>query len=112
MTAQNRLMGTFLKGYLYKNAVHDTRELLKRQAKMRGFDRAHLLRRMGLAQRSSFWGLGISCFCLGIVCGGAAALAFAPKPGGELRGEMKDRAMTMFGKAKEKASETRSQFVS
>ena len=33
----------------------------------------------------------LGTFCLGLVVGGAAALIFAPKPGSELRDDLRDR---------------------
>ena len=64
------------------------------------FDPDDVLRYVGLTTykpaRSSFAGIG--AFVIGCTVGGIAALLLAPKPGTELRTEVKDKAMGYLGK--------------
>jgi hypothetical protein len=66
----------------------------------RDFDPDEMLRYVGLTTykpvRSSFAGIG--AFVIGCAIGGIAALMLAPKPGVELRTDVKDRAMGYLGK--------------
>lgn len=127
MSATSKLMSSVLKGYLYQNAARDARKLIRRAQKFDyeklarrlelrklikaareiDLDRDSLLHRVGLTDyrpgRAAFGGFAL--FTLGALAGGVAALAMAPKPGEELRSEVKDRAMTLFGKAQEKAGQ-------
>jgi len=64
------------------------------------FDADDVLRYVGLSTykpvRSSFAGIG--AFVIGCAVGGIAALLLAPKPGTELRTDVKDKAMGYLGK--------------
>lgn len=127
MTATRKLMSSVLKGYLYQNAARDARKLIRRAqkidyeklmrqlelrkllmaAKNIDLDRESLLHRVGLTDYRPGKALigGIALFSVGVITGGVAALAMAPKPGEALRTELKDRAMSLFGKAEERAGQ-------
>ena len=65
------------------------------------------LHKVGLGRyrpaRSAFGGFGV--FVIGAAVGIAAGLAFATRPGVELRADLKDRARTLLGEAEVKADE-------
>jgi gas vesicle protein len=47
----------------------------------------------------------ISLFLLGGIVGAAVGLALAPKPGAELRSQVKDKALNLFDQVKNKAQD-------
>jgi hypothetical protein len=93
-----KMLKTMFKAYMYRNILGDARRFARRNFKNMHVDSDHWLHRVGLARytpvRSSIG--GISLLLLGGVAGAVVALAFAPKPGNELRSQMRDRAMKMF----------------
>jgi hypothetical protein len=129
MTAKSKLLGSVMKGYLYRNAARDARKLIKhakdvdyekllRQIELKKLvkaarnldldrERIRLLHRVGLTDyspgKATFASLGLVAF--GALAGGVAALAMAPKKGEELRSEVKERAQTLFHRASERSSE-------
>ena len=83
---------------LARKIINDLPKFAKNQ--WDDFDADDVLRYMGLTTykpaRSSFAGIG--AFFIGCAVGGIAALMLAPKPGTELRTDVKDKAMNYLGK--------------
>jgi hypothetical protein len=129
MATQSKLMKSVLKGYLYQHAARDAQKLLSRAQDVDferlarrlelkklvksarnldlDFDRERLLHRIGLAPHrpGQHAAAGIGLFAIGLLAGGACALALAPKKGEELREDVKLRAKNLMGRAQEKFPE-------
>jgi hypothetical protein len=106
-----KTFSVLLKSYLYKNAINDAWKFIRKNAKDLDidwdFDRERWLHKVGLAEYEpgkAFFG-SVSFLIIGALAGGVAALALAPKKGEELRTEVKDRAMMLFNRSSEKASQ-------
>jgi hypothetical protein len=99
------ILGGFTKTYLYSNLARDAAKLWNRTVGEADFDfnKEALLRRVGLETRSPAKGLGM--LLLGAAIGAVVGLALAPKPGSELRSEVKDRALNLFDQAKNKVQD-------
>jgi hypothetical protein len=86
------------KAYVLKNFAKDAVDFVKDRVSDIEWDRESLLHRAGLASyrpgRAAFGTVGL--FALGIVVGGFLGMAFAPRPGSELRGQLRDRARKMM----------------
>ena len=100
------MMDTLYKTYLYKNLFQDVSKFVRKNLKNVDFDKEYWLHKAGLSSytpvRSSFG--GFSLLMLGAIAGAGIALALAPKPGAELRTEVKDRALKLLDKANERIS--------
>ncbi len=94
------------KTYLFSNLARDAVKLWNRlDLDLLDLDKERLLRKVGVvryapARRTAG---DISFFLLGALVGAAVGLALAPKPGAELRSEMKDKALNLFDQARNKA---------
>jgi len=99
----------FTKSYLYTNLARDAVRLWSRLSDMDlvDLDKETLLRKVGLAPYAPARRTAgdITFFLLGGLVGVAVGLALAPKPGAELRSEVRDRAMNLFDQAKNKVQE-------
>jgi hypothetical protein len=70
------------------------KRVLDQISSLRDVDRDDLLERLGLQERRSTFGIVASSFgifCLGALIGVGFGIAFAPKPGADLRNELSDR---------------------
>ena len=99
------------KGLLYKNWLeHKLTDELPRYSKDRwnDFDADDVLNLIGLAKsRPAATGLGVTgAFLLGAAAGTVVALMLAPKPGSDLRTDVREKAMNYLDKAKSTRSET------
>ncbi|MGQ0506491.1 MAG: YtxH domain-containing protein [Myxococcaceae bacterium] len=96
-----KLLSDIYRSYLFKNLVGDLSKLARKSLKNIDFDRDAWLHKAGLTTyrpgRSVLSGSGL--FLLGIVAGGAAALAFATKTGPEFRADVADKARDLIDKA-------------
>jgi hypothetical protein len=95
------MLDTLYKGYVLKGAVKDMASFVKENVSDMEWNKNYWLRKVGLSTYSpgrSVFG-GFSLLILGAAVGAVAALAFAPKPGPQLRAEVKDKAMTFMNKA-------------
>ncbi len=103
------IVGGFTKSYLYTHLARDAVKLWNRlgDLDLMDIDKEALLRKVGVvpyapARRTAN---DITFFLLGGIVGAVVALALAPKPGVELRNEVKDRAMSLFDQARNKAQD-------
>ena len=100
------MMDTLYKTYLYKNLFQDVSKFVRKNLKDIDFDKEYWLHKAGLSSytpvKSSFG--GISLLLLGAIAGAGIALVLAPKPGAELRTDVKDRALKLLDKANERMS--------
>ncbi|MBI3182321.1 MAG: YtxH domain-containing protein [Myxococcales bacterium] len=100
-------MERLYKGYLYRNIFRDAKRFVRKQVRNIEFDRDYWLHKVGLTTYSPTKTAlgGISLLLLGGVAGALLGLALAPKPGAQLRTEVKDRAMKLFERAGAPAQE-------
>ena len=93
------MLDKLLKTYMLQNAVKDAVKFVGKQAKNIDFDADDMLHRVGLSRYKpggvTFGGFAI--FCAGACIGAVAAMLIAPKPGVQLRMDLKDRAKKYFG---------------
>jgi hypothetical protein len=96
-------IGNAYKAYVLKNLVQDVSKFVGRTVRNIDFDKEAWLNRAGLTTYSPVRDTlgGLSLFVVGLIAGGALGLALAPKPGVELRREVKDRAMDLINKGTE-----------
>jgi hypothetical protein len=76
------------------------KKVLDALSDLREVDRDDVLSAIGLQQRSSALGMALSTvgiFVLGALVGAGLGLAFAPKPGAELRNELGERVRRRSG---------------
>jgi hypothetical protein len=103
------IVGGFTKSYLYTNLARDGVKLWNRlgDLDLMDFDKERLLRKVGVVPYSpaSRTASDITLFLLGGIVGAIVGLALAPKPGVELRNDVRDRAMHLFDQVKNKAQE-------
>ena len=99
----------FTRSYLYTNLARDAVKLWNRlgDLDLGDFDKEALLRKLGVVSYSPARRTAgdLTFFLLGGIVGAAIGLALAPKPGAELRSEVKDRAMNLFDQVKNKAQD-------
>ena len=97
------------KAYVLKNFAGDAIDFVKdRVGDMDiDIDTERWLHKVGLERykpgKSMFGGFGV--FVIGAAVGIVAGLAFATRPGVELRADLKDKARTLFAEAEIKADE-------
>lgn len=107
------VMGTMYKAYIYKTLYRDVSRFLKRTFDDidLDLDKKALLHKVGLAPYSPVKKTigGLSFFLLGAVIGTALGAMLAPKPGVELRQEVKEKAMDLLGRSVETPTERRVQ---
>ena len=103
MNRMSMLMKGVTKSYLYSHLARDVARFVRRNLNDVEIDRGYWMRRMGLAPRRPL--NGALFLIAGAIAGAGAALALAPKPGHQLRHEVRDRAMTWFNRAEESARE-------
>lgn len=103
------ILGGFTKSYLYTNLARDAVRLWNRvsDSDLLDLDKEALLRKVGLvpyapARRTAS---DVTFFLLGGIVGALLGLALAPKPGVELRNEVKERAMNLLDQAKNRAQD-------
>src|SRR5687767_15652151 len=99
------------KGLIYKNWLeHKLTNELPRYSKDRwdDFDADDVLNLIGLAKSKPVsTGLGVTgAFLLGAAAGTVVALLLAPKPGSDLRTDVREKAMNYLDKAKTARGET------
>jgi len=103
------IVGGFTKTYLYTNLARDAVKLWNRlgDLDLMDFDKERLLRRVGVVPYSpgSRTASDITLFLLGGLVGAVVGLALAPKPGVELRNDVRERAMNLFDQVKNKAED-------
>jgi hypothetical protein len=97
------LMNAVSKSYLYTHLAKDIGKFVRRNLTDVDFDKEHWLHKAGLQPYHR--GGGFFLFCAGVLAGAGVALAMAPKPGRELRTQVKDRAMELFNRGENKAVE-------
>jgi hypothetical protein len=97
------------KAYVFKNFAADAVDFVKDRMEDMDvdIDTERWLHKVGLAPyrpgKSAFGGFGV--FVLGAAVGIFAGLAFATRPGVELRADLKERARALMGEAEIKADE-------
>jgi hypothetical protein len=105
------VISTIYKAYFYKTLIRDVSRFARKAFDDVEFDKESLLNRIGLSTytpvRSTIGGL--SFFVVGAAVGTAIGLALAPKPGAELRAEVKEKAMDLIGRSGEGLLERRAQ---
>ncbi|MGZ5957901.1 MAG: YtxH domain-containing protein [Myxococcaceae bacterium] len=103
------IVGGFTKSYLYTNLARDAVRLWNRlgDVDLLDIDKEALLRKVGVAPYAPArrTASDITFFILGGIVGAVVGLALAPKPGVELRADVRDRAMNLFDQAKNKAQD-------
>ncbi len=94
---------TLTKGALYTQAAKEGAKLIRRQLRDIEWDADSMLHKVGLTtyKPAKFGFGGFSLFLLGAAAGAVVGLALAPKPGAELRTQVKDRALDLWSKAQE-----------
>ena len=96
-------MNSIFKAYVTRNLFRDLRRFVRRSMRRVEFDRDYWLHRAGLARyrpvKRAFGGFAL--MLLGGIGGAVAALSLAPKPGAELRADVKERAKRLMEKAAE-----------
>lgn len=100
--AVSDIVGGLTKGYLYTHLAKDGARLWRRFGRELDFDTDGLLRRVGMARHAPGKRVlsDVGFLFLGAAVGAAVALALAPKPGAELRAEVKGRARDLFEQAR------------
>ena len=103
------IVGGFTKSYLYTNLARDGVKLWNRlgDLELLDFDKERLLRKVGVVPYSpgSRTASDITLFLLGGLVGAVIGLALAPKPGVELRQDVRQRALNLFDQVKNKAED-------
>lgn len=103
------IVSGFTKTYLYSNLARDAVRLWNRlgDLDLADIDREALLRKVGVVpyRPASRTASDIGLFLLGGIVGAVVGLALAPKPGVELRNEVRDRAMNLFDQARAKSQD-------
>ena len=103
------IVGGFTKSYLYTNLARDAVKLWNRLGDLdvMDFDKERLLRKVGVVPYSpgSRTASDVTLFLLGGLVGAVVALALAPKPGVELRNDVREKAMNLFDQVKNKAED-------
>jgi hypothetical protein len=103
------ILGGFTKSYLYTNLARDGVRLWNRLSELDlgDIDKERLLRKVGVVRYSPGTRTmsDISLFLLGGIVGAVVGLALAPKPGVELRSQVKDKALNLFDQVKNKAQD-------
>ena len=103
------IVGGFTKSYLYTNLARDAVRLWNRLGEMDlgDIDKGRLLRKVGVVPYSpgSRAASDITLFLLGGIVGAVVGLALAPKPGVELRSQVKDKALNLLDQVKNKAQD-------
>ena len=103
------IVGGFTKSYLYTNLARDAVRLWNRfgDLDLMDIDKERLLRKFGVVPYTpaSRTASDITLFLLGGLVGAVVGLALAPKPGVELRNEVKDRAMNLFDQVKNRSQD-------
>jgi hypothetical protein len=91
-------METIFKAYVYKNMLKDLAKFVSKNLKKIDLDRDDLLRRVGLSTYTPVKSTvaGVSLLLIGAAAGVAVGLALAPKPGVQLRAEVKDKALDVL----------------
>ncbi|HZX43011.1 MAG TPA: YtxH domain-containing protein [Myxococcaceae bacterium] len=100
------IVSGFTKSYLYTHLASDAVKLWNRLGDMDlDIDKEALLRKVGVVPYSPARRTAgdITFFLLGGIVGALVGLALAPKPGVELRNEVKDKAMNLLDEARSKA---------
>ena len=92
------MMETIFKAYVYKNMLKDLAKFVNKNLKKIDLDRDDLLRRVGLSTYTPVKSTvaGVSLVLIGAAVGVAVGLALAPKPGAQLRAEVKDKALDVL----------------
>ena len=107
------VMGTVYKAYIYKTLYRDVSRFLKKTFDDidLDLDKKALLHKVGLAPYTPVKRTigGFSLFLLGAAIGTAIGVVMAPKPGVELRHEVKEKAMDLLGRSNETPTERRVQ---
>ncbi len=95
------VIGTMYKAYVYKTLFKDASRFLRKTFGDIEFDKESLLNRIGLTTYEPIKSTigGLSFFLLGAAVGAAIGLAVAPKPGAELRADVKERALDFIGRS-------------
>jgi len=103
------IVGGFTKSYLYTNLARDGLRLWNRMSDsdLLDLDKEALLHKIGLhpyapGRRTAS---DITFFLLGGIVGALLGLALAPKPGVELRNDVKGRAMNLLDQAKNRTKD-------
>jgi YtxH-like protein len=97
------------KAYVLKNFAGDAIDFVKDRMEDMDvdIDAERWLHKVGLARhqpaKGAFGAFGV--FVLGAAAGIIAGLAFAPRPGVEMRADLRDRARSLMGEAEMKADE-------
>src|SRR5215813_4134895 len=103
------IVGGFTKSYLYTNRARDGVKLWNRLSDLElgDIDKEHLMRKLGVGPYSpgSRTASDITLFLLGGIVGAIVGLALAPKPGVELRSQVKEKALNLFDQVKNKAQD-------
>ncbi|MCI0572219.1 MAG: YtxH domain-containing protein [Myxococcaceae bacterium] len=101
---ERRSFARDLGSYLAHQLVEDLPRAARRRLGSIDWDR-DVLNRAGLQRLSTArrGGNSVAFFVLGALAGGLAALLLAPKPGAELRSEVKHRAHDLIGSSREHA---------
>jgi hypothetical protein len=97
MFAKKAALAIGAKEFLAHQLMNDLPRAARKRLAELDWDR-DVLNRAGLQRTSTLQkGLGgLTLFCLGMVAGGVAALMLAPKPGAELRTDVKSRAQSLM----------------
>ena len=92
------MMETIFKAYVYKNMLKDLSKFVAKNLKKIDLDRDDLLRRVGLSTYTPVksTATGLSLLLIGAAVGVAIGLAWAPKPGVQLRADVKDKALDVL----------------
>ncbi len=92
------MMETIFKAYVYKNMLKDLAKFVNKNLKKIDLDRDDLLRRVGLSTYTPVKRTvaGVSLLLIGAAAGVVVGLALAPKPGAQLRAEVKDKALDVL----------------
>ena len=99
------VLSTMYKAYIYKTLVKDASRFVKKTMSNidLDWDKESLLNRVGLTTYTPVKKTigGLSFLLLGAAIGTAIGVILAPKPGVELRQEVKEKALDLIGRANE-----------